>query len=175
MATIGDSFDHVGGLLRVEMVYAEIIQEEEGFGSGDDKVVYAHGDEVDTHGVVNPGLGGEFDFGADTIGACNEDGVFVVAFEELFVVVEAEETCESTMLFDDARAISAFHVPPNHGDHLIAGFNVDTALGVRHGFGVRHVASLAELRKVASKWGTSFRTCFVGVKGGCIAVCVQVE
>ena len=102
-AAVGDALDDFGGGGGVEGVEGEVVEEEEGFAALDDEVVDVHGNEVDADGVVFFEGGGDFDFGADAVGAGDEDGVFVVAAEEFFGVVEAEEAGEAAVFAEDTR------------------------------------------------------------------------
>ncbi len=89
-----------------EFVNSEIIQEEQGFCALDEHIVYAHGDKVYADGVEAVCHLGEDYFCADAVCAGDEYGVFVVAFEKFFVIVEAEHACETAGGVDDAGAES---------------------------------------------------------------------
>ncbi len=128
---LDDAFD-VGG---IDVVDADVVEEEEGFSALDEHVVDAHGDEVDADGVVDVELGGELDLGADAIGAGDEDGVLVVAFEELLVVVEAEEACEAAGVGDDALALGAAEVAEDELCGLVAGVDIHAGVGVGQSVG----------------------------------------
>ncbi len=125
-ASVGDAFDDGVEDLLVDMVDGDVVEEEEGLGALDDEVVDIHRDEVDSDGVVFVHLDGEVDLGSYAVGACNEDGVGVVVFEELFVVVEAEESCESSGVVDDSLAVGPAEEGTDGSDELVAGFDVDS-------------------------------------------------
>ena len=107
-------------------VDGDVVEEEEGLGALDDEVVDIHGDEVDANGVVFVHFNGEVDLGANAVSAGDEDGVCEVMFEELFVVIEAEEACEAAGVIDDALAVGAAEEGPDGPDELVSGVDIDT-------------------------------------------------
>ncbi len=51
-AALGDARDDPGDRVGVELADGDVVEEEERLGAGDEDVVGAHRDQVDTHGVV---------------------------------------------------------------------------------------------------------------------------
>jgi hypothetical protein len=137
-----DAFDHRG----VDAVDADVVEEEQGLGPLDDEVVDVHRDAVDADGVVDAHLDREQDLGAHAVGAGDEDGVAVVAPEELLVEVEAEQPREATGVVDDAGAVGAADVLLDAADGLVAGVDVHAGAGVGERFRARgggHPVSIA--------------------------------
>jgi hypothetical protein len=62
----------------------------------DDKVVDAHGDEVDADRVVPCGLDRQFQLGADTVGGADEDRVVIAGCAQVEEPAEAAEAAERT-------------------------------------------------------------------------------
>ena len=107
LAAVGDSFYEVVEDFLVYGVDGDVVEEEEWFCALDDEVVDIHGYEVDANGVVFVHFDGDVYFCSYAVGACDEDWVCVVVFEELFVVVESEESCEASWVVDDALAVGS--------------------------------------------------------------------
>ena len=60
---------------RIELAAGKIIEKEQRLGALDDEIVDAHGDEVDADRVVNAGLDGDLDLGADAVIGGDEDRI----------------------------------------------------------------------------------------------------
>ncbi len=108
-ATFRDPFEDVAEHSFIDFANGDVIEEKEGFGTLDDHVVDVHADEVNTDRVKLAELRGDFDFGAAPVGTRDENRVFVVASEEFFVEIEAEEASEAAGIVDDARPVSTSH------------------------------------------------------------------
>jgi hypothetical protein len=74
-AALGDAGDDGGGDRHLELAGGVIVEEKQRLGALHDEVVDAHGDEVDADGVVNAGLDGDAQLGADAIVGGNQDRV----------------------------------------------------------------------------------------------------
>ena len=59
----------------VELAGGEVVEEEQRLGALHDDVVDAHGDEVDADRVVDAGLDGDLDLGADAVIGRDQDRV----------------------------------------------------------------------------------------------------
>ena len=125
-ASVGNSSDEIVEGFLVDFVDGDVVEEEEGLGPLDDEVVDIHRDEVDPDGVVLAHLDREVDLGSNAVGTRDEDGVEVVVFEELFVVVEAEEPCEASWVVDDALAVGSSEKGADGPYELVTGVDIDT-------------------------------------------------
>ena len=61
--------------VRIELAGGEIVEEEQRLGALHDEVVDAHGDEVDADRVVDAGLDGDLELGADAVIGGDQDRV----------------------------------------------------------------------------------------------------
>ena len=129
-AALADALDDVEEDLLVDLVDGDVVEEEQGLGALDDEVVDIHRDEVDPDGVVLVHLDGEVDLGAHAVGAGDEDGVFVVVFEELLVVVEPEEPGESPGVVDHALPVCPAEQRTDRANELVAFFDAHARIGV---------------------------------------------
>jgi len=88
---------------------------------------------IDADGVERLELCGELDLGAAAVGAGDEDGVLVVAFEEAFVEVQAEEAGEATGVRDNPGAVCAAHDGFKRVGKAVFFVEVDARRGVGEG------------------------------------------
>ncbi len=72
-ATRGDAADDAAGTLDVELAGREIIEKEQRLCALHDEIVDAHGDEVDADRVVQPGVDGDLQLGADAVVGGDQD------------------------------------------------------------------------------------------------------
>ncbi len=68
-ATLADAFDHTCRDGIVQTTAGVIVEEEKRLGALHNDVVHAHRHQVDADGVVDAGVDGELELGADAIGA----------------------------------------------------------------------------------------------------------
>ena len=59
----------------IELAGGEIVEEEQRLGALHDEVVDAHGDEIDADRVVDAGLDGDLELGADAVVGGDQDGI----------------------------------------------------------------------------------------------------
>lgn len=78
LATVCHALDDLGHLGSLDVADRHVIEEEQGLGAGSENVVYAHGDQVLTHGFVTVEQLGEDQLGAYAVGTADEDGVLHV-------------------------------------------------------------------------------------------------
>ena len=83
-APLHDPLHHALGHVDVQLARRVVVEEEERRSPRGDDVVDGHRDEVDADGVVDAGVHGEAELGADAVGAGDEEGV---AFDCLCVGV----------------------------------------------------------------------------------------
>jgi len=108
--------DHFGDLSRFELADGEIVKKEQRLCALHKDVVHAHGDGVDADGVVLAEGEGDFQFGADAVGAGDEDGVFVAA--------QVVKGAKGADLSEDAGVMGRARVLFDAGDGVVARFFV---------------------------------------------------
>ncbi len=74
-AAVGDAPHDGDADLRRELAGGEIVEEEQRLGALHDDVVDAHRHQIDADGVVNAGVDGDLDLGADPVIGRNQDRV----------------------------------------------------------------------------------------------------
>ena len=88
LTSLGDTTNHGRGRVNVELAAGKVIQKEQGLGTLHQHIVDAHGDQVDTHGVVHIPFERQLELGADAVGAAHQHR-FLVAFRHLKQRTEA--------------------------------------------------------------------------------------
>ena len=66
------------------MRHSDIIEEKKWLGATADHIVNTHGHKVDPHGVMAFHQFGDLKLGANTVGARNQNGIFVISFRPPF-------------------------------------------------------------------------------------------
>ncbi len=128
LAAAGDPLDHLVGHRLVELAGGIVVEKVQRLGALDDDVVGAHGDQIDTHAVVDPGVDGEPQLGADAVGSGYQHRPAVAIQRQLEQSSEAPEAGDDTGTPGSLRQrLDAFH-------QTIAGFDVDTGVAVGDGF-----------------------------------------
>ena len=122
-----------------------------------DQVIDVHGNQVDADRVIFFQFGGDLDFGPHAVGAGDEDRLLVIAGEESFIVVQAEQARESAMFTQHARGMGALAEVADAIDHRIASVNINAGGFVCEGCGgiMGHGGSIsikaASVRRVLSQ------------------------
>ena len=75
MAGAGHAFDDLFDDVGVELAHGQIVEEEQRLGAQGQNVIDAVIDEVGANGGVDADGGGDFQFGADAIGARDQHGL----------------------------------------------------------------------------------------------------
>jgi hypothetical protein len=122
-ATLGNAGDDRGGDLDVQATAGEIVQEEDGFGTGAQDVVDAHGHQIDADGGVAAGQERELELGADAIGAGHEHGIPPAA-------VQREQATESAESAEDPGAPGAASQGGDAVHESVTALDVDASAGV---------------------------------------------
>ena len=115
-AAVGDAFDDVGGDFGFEFAAGEVVEEVLRRGAVAEDVVDAHGDGINADGVVFAEGKGNFQLGADAIGAGDEDGVLVAA--------QVVKGAKGADLSEDAGVVGRTRVALDAGDGVITRFFV---------------------------------------------------
>ena len=125
---------------RVKFPHRKVIEEKKRRGALDENVVDAMIDEVAADGGVHAHCHGDFQLGADAIGARNENRLFPL------LVVEREERAETADTAEDAAGESAVGVMPDALLHFVGDSDVHSGVGVFHRGGFAFVFIRAQVR-----------------------------
>jgi hypothetical protein len=106
-------------LFGIELAGGEIVEEEQRLGALHDKVVDAHGDQVDADRVVPAGVDGDFQLGADAVIGRDQNRVGEAGG------LEVEQPAETADLAIGARPARGPHQRLDLLDHQVAGVDVD--------------------------------------------------
>ena len=156
-ATFRDSGDDGGGRLHVELAGGEIVQEHQGLGALREKVVDAHGDKVDADRVVDAGLDGDLQLGADAVGRGDQQRIGIARGAQV------EERPKAAQRRLRARPAGGPSQRLDPLDQRIARIDVDAGLGIGEAVGpVGHLGN-ALPRKYA---GRATRPCRLGPARG---------
>ena len=149
-AGVGNAFHHLRGHSRFETADGEVIEEKERFAPLNDQIVNVHRNEIDPDGVVLLEIGGNFDLGADAIGAGDEHRIFVVAGKKFFAKIQPEEAGEGAVLAEHTRGVRALAEVLDLVNHFVASSNVDAGFFVGQGCGF--VGHAGEYNGGSEKW-----------------------
>ncbi len=103
-----------------------VVEEEQGLGAADHEVVHAHGDEVDTDGLVLLELQGQLQLGADAVGAGDQHRLLVAGRD-------FAEGAKAAQAAHDFRARSALGDALDAFDQCFTGVDVYTGVLVAQG------------------------------------------
>jgi hypothetical protein len=109
----------IGALVGIELAGGEIVEEEQRLGALHDEVVDAHGDEVDADRVVDAGVDGDLQLGADAVIGRDQDRVGEAGG------LEVEQAAEAADLAIGAGPAGGAHQRLDLLDHQVAGIDVD--------------------------------------------------
>ena len=123
-AAIGDARDDGCALIGIELAGCEIVEEEERLGPLHDEVVDAHGDEIDADRIVDAGVDGDLEFGADAVICRDEDGIGKARG------LQVEQAAEAADLAIGARSPRRAHHRLDLFHQRIAGIDVDPCLRI---------------------------------------------
>ena len=123
LAAFTDTLNYAGRNINVELAGSVVIQKEEWLCTYDGNIVAAHGDQVDTDGVVSAQLHGEPQFRSYTIGAGDEHGA-AIPFGNL---TQRTKTSQTTQYFRSSRCLRYVLYTIHQG---IARIDVDTCVFV---------------------------------------------
>jgi hypothetical protein len=77
LAAAAYAFHHVHRCVHIQRAGSVVVEEKQRLGAGDHQVVDAHGNQVDTYGVVFAQVHRQAQFGADPVGAGHQHGLLV--------------------------------------------------------------------------------------------------
>ncbi len=119
---LDELLDDVG----LELAHGEIVEEKERLGALDENVVDAVIDEIAADGGVDAHGHGDFEFGADAIGAGDQHGL------SPFFAIEGKERAEAANAAENARSESMAGVMPDALLGFLSDGDIDTGIGVFH-------------------------------------------
>ena len=126
VAGAGHAFDELLDDVGIDAAHGQVVEEEERLGAQGENVVDAVIDEVGADGGVDAGGGGDFQLGADAIGAGNQHGLSPA------LQVQSEERAEGADAAEDAARKSARGHAADALFGLVRARNIHTGIGVAH-------------------------------------------
>ncbi|EIM72195.1 hypothetical protein A33O_20475 [Nitratireductor aquibiodomus RA22] len=123
-AALGNARNDRRTLVGIEPAGCEIVEEEERLGTLNDKIVDAHGNEVDADRVVPVRINGDLELGADAVIGGHEDGVGKACR------LEIEQAAEAADLAVGARPARGAHHGLDLVHHPAAGIDIDARIGI---------------------------------------------
>jgi hypothetical protein len=118
-ATLGDAFDQPAGGLDVELSRRQVIEKEKRLGALDDKVIDAHGDQIDADVITTAGGLGNQKLGTDAVGGGDEQRVRIPGG------LEIEQAAEAAKLGIRARPLGCRRQRLDGFDEGVAGIDID--------------------------------------------------
>ena len=116
-AAVADALDQVADQGRIVFRQGEVIEEQQRFAAGAQAIVDGHGHQIDADGIVLVHHAGNFELGADAVGARDQHGPAIILGEEPAIVIEAEKTGKAAEAVEDARRVRALQ-ERGHGRRL---------------------------------------------------------
>lgn len=117
--------DDGGDLFGFKFGGGDVIEEEEGGGPLNEDVIDAMVNEILADGIPAVHVGGDFGFGADTVGGGDEDGVV-----ELFEVGDIEEAAEVAGIGEDGGGVGGANGRFHQFSCFLTGGDIDTSLSI---------------------------------------------
>ncbi len=145
-ARVGDAPDDLLEERGIVLRHRDVVEKEERFRAGAERVVHAHGHEVDADRVVHTCRHRHLELRADTVGAGDEQRVFVAAGEKS-LEVEPKNRCKPPLGAHHTRALRAAQVRGQTRHSLGVELEVDARAGIG---GSAHHSIFAGLRGPAS-------------------------
>ena len=125
-AALGNARDDGRGGVHIKLAAGEVIEEEQRFGTADQDVVDAHGDQIDAHRVMPVQRSREEQLRADTVRARDQHRVAEA-------VAELKQATESAQAGQDFRAPGRCHERFDSLDQRIPRVNIDARISIVHG------------------------------------------
>ncbi len=122
-----DAFDYPLGSIHIELAGRVVIKEQKGFGTGHQHIVGAHGHQILANLIVAIEIDREFQLGADTVGACDQDRL----------AITTGQFCKGSKSADTAKLFGASGGASSRGNSLhqfIAGIDVYTRVTIGKAF-----------------------------------------
>jgi len=125
---LGNATDNLLGGVHIQLAGGVVVKKEKRLGAGDDDIVDAHGNQIDTDAIVLPGLKGKAQFGADTVCAGDQDGSAITLHRQLEKPAKAAESAQH------ARTMSGGNIAFDALDQLSTGIDINTGVPVTQAF-----------------------------------------
>ena len=139
-AALGDAFDDAGSMVDRQLAGGEVIQEEQRLCALADKVVDAHGHQVDAHAVHQAGVDGDAQLGADPVGGRDQDRILIAR------ALQIEQRAESAQTGHRAGAVGALGSGFDPFDQVVACIDIHACIGIGDPVGfIAHPGSPAGL------------------------------
>ena len=143
-ATVGDAAHHIGHVLFAQFADGDVVEEEQRLGAARQNVVDAHGHQIDAHRIMFADQLGDFELGANAVGAGNKDGVFHVLHGG-----GGKQAAEASDIADHLGAIRRMHRVFDGVYGSSALFDIDAGIGISHLSHVSPFHSAACTKRVA--------------------------
>jgi len=127
LAAAGDARDDLVRHCLVELAGGVVVEKVKRFGTLDDDVVGAHGDQVDAHAVMVSRVDGQAQFGAYTVGSGDQYRPAIAIHRQL------EQPSEAAEAGHDAPAPGCFGQWLDALDKAIAAFDIDAGIAISDG------------------------------------------
>ena len=112
-AALGNAFNHISRAGNIQFAASEIVQEEQRFCTLNQNIVDAHGNQIDTDGIVFIPVECQFQLGADAVRTGNQYWVFVF-------FADFDQSAETAQITQHFRAHSTLGKRFDVFDQLIA-------------------------------------------------------
>ena len=123
-AGISNTFNDVSNFLRINLIYCNIVKEEQGFCALYQNVVNAHSNCVLTNGIVFISHKSQFQFGTNAVSTGNENGFFV------FATVQSKQTAKATQITDNFGTIGSANAVFHQFYCFITSVNVNAGISI---------------------------------------------
>ncbi len=104
----------------------EVVEKEQRLSTLNDEVIDVHGHAVDSDCVEYSEVGGQFDLGSDTVGAGNQDRIFIVPLENFLIEIQPKHPGKGAVLAHDPLAVGSTNRGLDEFHEPIAGIDIDT-------------------------------------------------
>ena len=126
-AAVSNAGDYALGCWHIQRAGCKVVEEEQWLGTLNDKIVDAHGHEIDANGGVVAGFDGDLELGADAVVGGDQNGVFEAGG------LQIEQAAKAAEVGIGARPAGGPHQRLDGFDEAVAGIDVDAGIAVGDG------------------------------------------
>ena len=128
-AAVGDAPHDALEQRRIVAAHRHVVEEKQRLGTGAQRIVDTHRHQVDADSVVNACHRGDFEFGADPVGAGDEQWILVAATEEAWEV-EVKEGRKTSLSSGYPRTLRAAEVRGDPRHRIAITVEIDSGAGI---------------------------------------------
>mmetsp|Transcript_1987 Transcript_1987/g.4140 ORF Transcript_1987/g.4140 Transcript_1987/m.4140 type:complete len:350 (+) Transcript_1987:281-1330(+) len=125
-ASLGNAFDDFGSFFHLQMSRGKVIEEEQGFASRHDEIVYTHGHKIDSNRGVFLCRLSDSKLGSYTIGGSNQNRLLGIVARRSKI----KETTKTSEVGITTRTTSGLAVWFDHLYQIVSGINAHTSVGI---------------------------------------------